>query len=248
MDAAAAAIGTNVTLGDGDDVIVGGLLGTFTAGVGADRFVVEDPSLLGATSESNLLLMYGGSFTGGAGTNTFYLVGHTFGHVAIAEPSTNLDTLDLSNIQVSGPVARSEHVGRATGREPALADTAGSRRLSDRDRQRLGHRSQGGRPERDAGGRRPARRSQPRTPPPGKRPLRSSSSILTRTRRGRSTFTRAPSGRPSSPRWKRTTQPSRSSRSHSRHRAAGLSRRCTSTRLRPAARRAAWPTRLTWAI
>jgi hypothetical protein len=104
VNAAAAAIGLNVALGNGDDAIVGGLLGTFTAGVGADRFVVEDPSLLGATSTSGMLLNYGGSFTGAAGTNTFYLVGKAFGHVAIGEPATNHDTLDLSNLQVSGPV------------------------------------------------------------------------------------------------------------------------------------------------
>jgi hypothetical protein len=103
VNAAAAAIGLSVALGNGNDVIVGGLLGTFAAGVGADRFVIEDPSLLGASSESALLLNYGGTVTGGAGTNTFYLVGSTFGHVAIGEPATNQDTLDLSSIQVSGP-------------------------------------------------------------------------------------------------------------------------------------------------
>ena len=111
VNAAAAAIGLNVSLGNGDDVIVGGLLGTFTAGVGADRFIVEDPSLLGATSESGLLLNYGGSFTGGAGTNTFYLVGKAFGHVAISEPATNHDTLDLSEYPGERPGARPEHIG-----------------------------------------------------------------------------------------------------------------------------------------
>jgi hypothetical protein len=100
---AAANLGPQASLGAGDDVVVGGLLGTFQAGTGNDRFVIEDPSLLGATGVSGQLLAYGGKFTAGAGPNTFYLVGSTFGHVAIAEPATNSDTLDLSSIQVSGP-------------------------------------------------------------------------------------------------------------------------------------------------
>jgi hypothetical protein len=100
---AAASLGPHVSLGAGDDVVVGGLLGTFQAGAGNDRFVIEDPGLLGATGVSSQLLAYGGKFAAGAGANTFYLVGSTFGHVAISEPATNSDTLDLSSIQVSGP-------------------------------------------------------------------------------------------------------------------------------------------------
>jgi hypothetical protein len=100
---AAASLGPQVSLGNGDDVVVGGLLGTFSAGIGNDRFVIEDPTLLGASSVGSQLLTYGGTFTGGAGTNTFYLAGSNFGHVAINEPTSNSDTLDLSSIQVAGP-------------------------------------------------------------------------------------------------------------------------------------------------
>jgi hypothetical protein len=100
---AAASLGPQASLGNGDDVVVGSLLGTFSAGVGNDRFVIEDPTLLGSSSASSQLLTYGGKFTAGAGTNTFYLAGSNFGHVAISEPAGNSDTLDLSSIQVAGP-------------------------------------------------------------------------------------------------------------------------------------------------
>jgi hypothetical protein len=100
----AASIGLQASLGDGDDVVVGGLLGTFTVGTGNDRIVIEDPSLLGAASVPAALLPYGGTFTAGAGSNTFYVVGKSnFGVVTINEPATNNDTLDLSSIQVGGP-------------------------------------------------------------------------------------------------------------------------------------------------
>src|SRR5262249_55051048 len=62
-----------------------------------------DFTLLGATNATSLVLGYGGTFTAGAGPNTFYLVGTTFGHVGINEPTTNSDTLDISGIQVSSP-------------------------------------------------------------------------------------------------------------------------------------------------
>jgi hypothetical protein len=111
--AVAQSIGLAAFLGDGDDVIVGGLLGTFSAGIGNDRFVIEDPSLLGAPNVNSQLLQFGGAFTGSTGSNTFYLVGGNvalfgnaalFGHVAITEPAANSDTLDLSSIQVAGPI------------------------------------------------------------------------------------------------------------------------------------------------
>jgi hypothetical protein len=103
VDAAAAAIGLNATLGDSNDVAVGGLLAAIQLGTGNDRLVIEDPTLLGATSVSPLLFGYGGKFTAGAGSNTFYFVGNTFGHVAVNEPAANHDTLDLSGIQTAGP-------------------------------------------------------------------------------------------------------------------------------------------------
>src|SRR5262249_22035883 len=97
------AIGLNAVLGDGSDVVVGGLLGTFQIGNGGDRIVIEDPTLLGATTLTDRLLQHGGSFTAGTGPNTFFLVGATFGHVQISEPATNSDTLDLSSIYTAGP-------------------------------------------------------------------------------------------------------------------------------------------------
>src|SRR5262249_40662835 len=103
LDAAASAVGLHATLGDGDDVAVGGLLGFFQVGAANDRLVDEAPALLGATSVTPLLLGYGGKFSAGAGSNTFYLAGATFGHVVISEPATNHDTLDLSSLQAAGP-------------------------------------------------------------------------------------------------------------------------------------------------
>ena len=41
----------NVSLGAGDNVVVGGLLGNFTAAAGStNQFVIEDPTLLGVTA------------------------------------------------------------------------------------------------------------------------------------------------------------------------------------------------------
>jgi hypothetical protein len=97
LSTVAAAYGLNVTLGAGNDEVVGGLLGTFTTGTGNSQFVAEDPSLLGALTVSPTLLQFGGTFNSGAGSNTFYFVGTTLGHVAVNE-STSSDTLDFSNL------------------------------------------------------------------------------------------------------------------------------------------------------
>jgi hypothetical protein len=102
-DAAAAAIGLQAALGDGNDVAVGGLLATVQAGTGSDRLVIEDPTLLGAASVGPSLLAYGGKFAAGAGSNTFYFAGSLFGHVAVSEPAANHDTLDLSSVQAASP-------------------------------------------------------------------------------------------------------------------------------------------------
>jgi hypothetical protein len=102
-DAAASALSLHVSLGDGNDVAVGGVLAIIQAGVGSDRFVIEDPTLLGATSITPLVYARGGKFTGGGGTNTFYFVGSTFGHVVVSEPAGNHDTIDLSSVQAAGP-------------------------------------------------------------------------------------------------------------------------------------------------
>jgi hypothetical protein len=103
VNAAAAAIGLSATLGDGANVAVAGLLASVQTGNGADRIVIEDPTLLGATSASGAVLADGGKFSAGTGPNTFSFAGSTFGHVALNEPASNQDTLDLSSVQVAGP-------------------------------------------------------------------------------------------------------------------------------------------------
>jgi hypothetical protein len=103
VNAAAAAIGLNATLADGSDVAVAGLLATVQAVNANDRIVIEDPTLLGATSASGAVLAYGGKFSAGTGPNTFYFAGSTFGHVTVSESASNQDTLDLSGVQVAGP-------------------------------------------------------------------------------------------------------------------------------------------------
>jgi len=97
----AAAYGLYVTLGTGNQTIVGGILGSFTTGAGNSSFVVEDPSLLGASNVNASLFQYDGDFTSGPGNNTFYFVGQTLGHVAVSESASSSDTLDFSNVQGS---------------------------------------------------------------------------------------------------------------------------------------------------
>ena len=101
----------NVSLGAGNNVVVGGLLGNFTAAAGStNQFVIEDPTLLGIPVGTDLskLSDYGGTFTGGGGNDTFYFVAdpgdEPFGAVTLAEPagSTGADALDFSNYQAGG--------------------------------------------------------------------------------------------------------------------------------------------------
>ena len=101
----------NVTVGAGDNVVVGGLLGNFTAAAGStNQFVIEDPTLLGVTAGTDLssLSDYGGTFTGGGGDDTFYFVAdpgdEPFGAVTLAEPTGNMgaDALDFSNDLAGG--------------------------------------------------------------------------------------------------------------------------------------------------
>jgi hypothetical protein len=92
-----AQLGPQVVMGNGDDVVVGGLFGNFQTGSGNNRLVIEDPNLLGAPNVATALLVYGGSFTGGTGANTYYFVGTHLGNVAINQAaSTSNDTLDFS--------------------------------------------------------------------------------------------------------------------------------------------------------
>ena len=91
----------NVTATGGNNVIVGGLLGNFTASGGNNRFVLEDPSLLGLSSA--LVPTATSTITGGGGNDTVYFVGSNFGHVALNEPAgTGSVTLDFSNVQGEG--------------------------------------------------------------------------------------------------------------------------------------------------
>ena len=68
----------NVSLGAGDNVVVGGLLGNFTAAAGStNQFVIEDPTLLGipaSTPGLSAVSVAGGTFAGGGGNDTFYFV------------------------------------------------------------------------------------------------------------------------------------------------------------------------------
>jgi hypothetical protein len=104
-----------VTMGNSDDVVVGGLLGTFSAGVGNDRFVIEDPSLLGATAAGANLLKFGGTFTAGTGNNTYYFVGQNLGHIAVNQAaSAGIDTLDFSRYQGGGITLNLAQTGEQT--------------------------------------------------------------------------------------------------------------------------------------
>jgi hypothetical protein len=98
----AAGLGLVVVLSDTDGVLVGGLLGSFSASLGGARIIIQDPSLLGATSVAELLLNYGGTFGAGGAPNAFYLVGSRFGDITLDVPPSNSDTLDLSGIQGGG--------------------------------------------------------------------------------------------------------------------------------------------------
>jgi mucin-19 len=98
----------------GNNVFVGGLLGNFTAtGGGNNRFVIEDPSLLGLTPGTTLpssLYQLGGTFNGSGGSDTFYFTGGSagqqFGNVTLTETEPTgtpaRDTLDFSNFQAGG--------------------------------------------------------------------------------------------------------------------------------------------------
>jgi hypothetical protein len=98
--AAAASLGPKASLGNGDDVVVGGWLGNFTAGNGNDRFVIEDPNLLGASNVSSQLSAFGATFGAGTGPNTFYFVGHAPGSIGINQAAAASNgTLDFSSYQ-----------------------------------------------------------------------------------------------------------------------------------------------------
>ena len=101
----------NVTTTGGNNVFVGGVLGNFTAlGGGNNKFVIEDPTLLGVSSPTLLpaaVYQDGGTFTGSGGSDQFYFVGGAnsaqFGNVTLNEPTTGAaDTLDFSNFQAGG--------------------------------------------------------------------------------------------------------------------------------------------------
>jgi hypothetical protein len=101
----------NVTFTGGNNVVAGGLLGNFTAaGGGTNRFVVEDPTLLGVAPDTTInpaLSQYGGTFTGSGGNDTTYFVGggagSQFGSVVLNETApTGTDVLDFSNLQGGG--------------------------------------------------------------------------------------------------------------------------------------------------
>ena len=94
-----------VSIDGGDNVVVGGLMGSFTTGSGNDRFVIEDPSLLGLTHRGrgqslDLATMVGRS-PGGGGNDTFYVTGggsgNKFGHVVRTSRPRRQATLDFSN-------------------------------------------------------------------------------------------------------------------------------------------------------
>ena len=86
----------------GNNVVVGGYLGNFTAGAGSNtQFIIEDPSLLGVPAGTVLPTGTGsgGIFNGGGGEDSFYFVGGSaaspFGNVVLTEPSGSTGTTDL---------------------------------------------------------------------------------------------------------------------------------------------------------
>ncbi len=103
---AASTYDLNVTADGGNNTLVGGFMGNFTAnGGGNNNFIIEDPSFLGIAPGTSLSTDVAGSgctFTGSGGNDTFYFVGgssgNSFGNVMLAETaSTGTDTLDFSN-------------------------------------------------------------------------------------------------------------------------------------------------------
>ena len=101
----------NVTMNGGNNTLVGGLLGNFTAnGGGSNTFVVEDPSLLGLPSGTTIpaaAAALGATFTGSGSADTFDFVGgssvNPFGNVTLNEPAgASGDTLDFSNFVGGG--------------------------------------------------------------------------------------------------------------------------------------------------
>ena len=103
----------SATLTGGNNVVVAGLLSNITVdGGGNNKFVIEDPTLLGVPSGTTLsaaVYQYGGTFTGSGGSDQFYFVGGSgaasFGNVVLNEQATGsatiatTDTLDFSNFQ-----------------------------------------------------------------------------------------------------------------------------------------------------
>ncbi len=98
LAALAAAFGLSVEMDAGNNTIVGGLLGTFTTGPGNNRFVIQDPALLGVSGLDPSFLQFGGVFNTGAGVNTFTFVGQNFGRIAINQSPTADDVFDFSNV------------------------------------------------------------------------------------------------------------------------------------------------------
>ena len=102
----------NVTADGGNNTLVGGLMGNFTAnGVGNNRFVVEDPSFLipSGTTLPTQIASTGGTFTGSGGNDTFSFVGgssgYSFGNVTLGETvPTGQDSIDFSNYLASSGV------------------------------------------------------------------------------------------------------------------------------------------------
>jgi len=112
--ALAAALGLDVTLGNGNDMVSGSGLGRFQTGNGNNLFFIEDPSLMGvaASAVSGLFTALTGAsagltFAGGFGTNTYYFVGQNLGAVTVDQKQTAaVDTLDLSAFTGSGGQSR----------------------------------------------------------------------------------------------------------------------------------------------
>ncbi len=107
---AASTFDLNVTADGGNNTLVGGLMGNFTAnGGGNNRFVIEDPSFLipSGTTLPTQIASSGGTFTGSGGNDTFYFVGgssvgsssaYSFGNMTLGETApTGQDTVDFSN-------------------------------------------------------------------------------------------------------------------------------------------------------
>ncbi len=102
----------HVTADGGNNVFVGGTMGNFTAnGGGNNRFVIEDPSLIGVNAGTTLptqMAPFGGTFAGSGGNDSFYFVGgnagYNFGNVTLNEPTnaSPTDTLDFSNYTGGG--------------------------------------------------------------------------------------------------------------------------------------------------